>query len=177
MPRLQTVDPANATGKTKEIFDGPLKGKHLNIFRGMANSPAALQTYLGVAGALSGASLSAKEQEVVHLAVSQENTCDYCLAAHTAIGTGAGLKPEQTIAARVGGDVGDAKLTALAKFAKSLHEKRGFVSDDDISAFKGAGYDDGSIAEVVATYALATFTNYFNHVYQPEVDFPAAPAV
>ena len=41
MPRLNTIDPATATGKAKEIFDGPLQGKHLNIFKGMANSPAA----------------------------------------------------------------------------------------------------------------------------------------
>ncbi|MEL6741446.1 MAG: carboxymuconolactone decarboxylase family protein, partial [Planctomycetota bacterium] len=124
MPRLQSIDPASATGETKALFEGPLKGKELNIFKGMANSPAVLNTYLGIAGALSKASLSAKEQEVIHLAVSQENNCSYCLAAHTAIGKGAGLSDVQTVAARTGSDVGDPKLTALATFAKQLHEKR-----------------------------------------------------
>ena len=177
MPRLTVVDPANATGKAKELFDGPLKGKHLNIFKGMANSPAALEFYLNGSGALAGASLSAKEQEVVQLVFAQANKCDYCQAAHTAIGKGAGLTEDQTIAARTQGDLGDAKLTAIAAFAGALFEKRGFVSDDDIQAFKSAGYDDGAVAEIIAVSALATYTNYFNHVNETEVDMPTPPAV
>ena len=52
MPRLNVVEPASAEGKAKELFEGPLKGKHFNIFRGMANSPAALNAYLQLSGAL-----------------------------------------------------------------------------------------------------------------------------
>ena len=73
MPRLNVVDPATATGRVKEIFDGPLKGKHLNIFKGFANSPAVLDAYLGMSGALSKTSLSAKEREAIALAVAQAN--------------------------------------------------------------------------------------------------------
>ncbi|MEL6797241.1 MAG: carboxymuconolactone decarboxylase family protein [Planctomycetota bacterium] len=177
MPRLNTVEPAQATGKAKEIFEGPLAGKHLNIFKGMANSPAASQFYLGGSGALGEASLSAAEQEVVQLVFAQANDCDYCQAAHTAMGQGAGLSQDQTIAARRQSDLGDAKLSALARFAGAIHEKTGFVSDDDVSAFRSAGYDDGAIAEVIATAALATYTNWFNHVNQTAVDLPTPPAV
>ncbi|MEL6499339.1 MAG: carboxymuconolactone decarboxylase family protein [Planctomycetota bacterium] len=177
MPRLNTIEPAQATGKAKEIFDGPLAGKHLNIFKGMANSPAALQFYLGGSGALAEASLSAAEQEVVQLVFAQANDCDYCQAAHTAMGQGAGLSQDQTIAARRQSDLGDAKLSALARFAGAIHEKKGFVSDDDVSAFRSAGYDDGAIAEVIATAALATYTNWFNHINQTAVDLPSPPAV
>ncbi|MEM8756855.1 MAG: carboxymuconolactone decarboxylase family protein, partial [Planctomycetota bacterium] len=112
MARLSTIEPAQATGKAKEIFDGPLAGKHLNIFKGMANSPAGLEFYLGGSGALANASLSAAEQEVIQLVFAQANDCDYCQAAHTAMGKGAGLSEDQTIAARKGGDLGDAKLSA-----------------------------------------------------------------
>lgn len=177
MPRLNVVDPASATGPVKEIFDGPLQGKHLNIFKGMGNAPAALNFYLAGSGALKDAGLSSKEQEVVQLVFAQGNGCDYCQAAHTHIGKGAGLSEDQTVAARTGGDLGDAKLNAVAKFATALHEKRGNVGDDDISAFKNAGYDDGNIAELVASAALATYTNYFNHVNQTTVDLPTPPAV
>lgn len=174
MPRLHVMDPATATGKAREIFDGPLKGKHLNIFKGMANSPAALNFYLQGSGALAQGSLTAAEREVVQLAIAEANQCDYCLAAHTAIGKGAGLSEAQTIAAR-GGAIGDsARLDALAKFALALHEKKGFVSADDLARFRAAGFDDGAIAEVVASYALAIYTNYFNHVNETAVDFPPA---
>jgi uncharacterized peroxidase-related enzyme len=177
MARLPVIDPHTATGPVKEIFDGPLKGKHLNIFKGMANSPAALKTYLGIAGALGSSGLSPKEQEIIHLAVSESNACGYCLAAHTVIGKGAGLTEQQTVAARRHASLGEPKLDALKNFAVALHEKKGHVSDADLAAFRKAGYTDGNIADVTAVYALAIFTNYFNHVNDTAIDFPAPPAI
>lgn len=176
MPRLSTIDPKTASGKAKELFEGPLKGKELNIFKAMANSPAAVQAYLNISSALSEGKLSDKEREVIQLTVSQANGCDYCLAAHTAIGKQAGLTDDQTIGARRG-KVGDQKFDALATFALALHEKKGWVSQNDLDAFRKAGYDDGHIAETVATYAQATFSNFFNHVNETPVDLPAAPQI
>ena len=175
MPRLTNIDPKTATGDAKAIFEGPLKGKEINIFKAMANAPAAVHTYLGIAGALSKSSLSAKEQEAIHLAVSQANNCEYCLAAHTQLGKGAGLSVDQTLEARQGHVSNDAKLDALVKFALAINSKKGFVEDSDVSAFKKAGYTDQAMIEVLAVYSLAIFTNYFNHLNDTAVDFPAAP--
>ncbi|MBX3364944.1 MAG: carboxymuconolactone decarboxylase family protein [Phycisphaeraceae bacterium] len=174
MSRLPLVDPAAASGRVKVLFDGPLKGKHLNIFKAMANSPAALEAYLGMAGALAKASLSAKEQEVIHLFLSQANGCGYCLAAHTVIGKGAGLSEEQTVGARLG-HLADPKLSALVRFVAAVHEKHGAVSDADLEVFKSAGYTDGHVAEVAAVYALGTYTNMFNIIAKTPVDFPPPP--
>jgi uncharacterized peroxidase-related enzyme len=176
MPRLNTIDPKHATGKAKEIFDGPLKGKHLNIFKGMANSPAGLQAYLGMAGALNGGTLTGKEREVIALVTAQQNDCAYCLAAHTYMGKNEGLSEAQTLAARRG-DLDDPKLGALAAFTRTLLEKKGFADEGDLRSFKNAGYDDGHVVEVIATVALNFFTNYFNHVNGTDVDLPAAPAL
>ena len=176
MPRLNVVDPATATGRVKEIFDGPLKGEHLNIFKGFANSPAVLDAYLGMSGALNKSSLSGKEREAIALAVGQANDCNYCLAAHTALGKMAGMSEAETIAARQGTSE-DPRIAALTKFAMVIHEKRGFVSDDNVATFRAAGFNDGEIAEVVAVYALNLFSNYFNHLNETEIDFPAAPAL
>lgn len=176
MSRIGLIDPAKSTGRAKEIFDGPLKGKHLNIFKGMANSPAALDAYLGLSGALSKGNLSVKEQEVINLYVARQNGCDYCQAAHTAIGKGAGLSEAQTIGARQG-KIDDPKLNALVKFTAAIHEKHGDVSDAELSAFKNAGYTDAHVAEVAAVYALATYTNVFNIIAKTPVDFPAAPTI
>jgi len=176
MARLKTIDPSEARGRAKEIFNGPLKGKTFNIFKGMANSPAALDAYVALSGALADTSLSDAEREIVQLAVSQQNGCEYCQRAHTAIGKMAGLSDEQAVAARRG-RLEDAKLDALARFALTIHEKKGWVSDSDLDAFRSAGYSDGHIAEVVATLALATYTNYFNHINQTEPDFPEVPEI
>lgn len=176
MPRLNTIDPANATGKAKELFDGPLKGKHLNIFKGMANSPAGLQAYLGMSGALAEGSLSGAEREIIALVTAQQNDCDYCLAAHTHIGKDAGLSEAQTVEARRG-EMDDAKYNALATFTKALLDKKGFADEGDLSAFKSVGYDDGDVVEVIASVALNFYTNYFNHVNGTDVDLPTPPAL
>lgn len=177
MPRLQVVDPASASGKAKELFDGPLKGMHINIFKGMINSPAVIEAYLGMAGALKGGALGDAEREAIQLVVGQANACDYCVAAHTMLGKNAGLSDEQTVQARKGEIPDNGKMQALTRFAASIREKQGNVSDTDIDAFKAAGYDDGAVAEVVANVALAYFTNFFNHVNQTDVDFPTPAAV
>lgn len=176
MPRLNTIDPKTATGKAKELFDGPLKGKHLNIFKGMANAPAGLQAYLGMAGALGEGELSAAEREVIALVTGQHNDCEYCLAAHTHMGKGAGLSEAQTLDARRG-EMDDAKLNALAGFTRALLEKKGHANEGDLKAFKSAGYTDGHVVEVIANVGLNFYTNFFNHVNGTEVDLPKAPSL
>jgi len=171
MARLTVIDPATASPAAKAIFDGPLKGKHINIFKGLANSPAALEAYLGMSGALAKGHLSAQEREIIALTVGEANNCGYCVAAHTAIGAGAGLGGEQALEARRG-TMKDAKHNALVKFTLALHEKRGFISDQDLAAFKAAGYTEGHVPEVIGAYALNTFTNYFNHANDTAIDFP-----
>jgi len=174
MPRLNVVDPQRAEGKARELFEGPLKGKHFNIFKGLANSPAALEAYLALSGALQNTQLTAKEREYIALATAEANDCRYCLAAHTALGKMAGLSDAEMLAARRG-DGTDPRLTALGRFVRALHEKKGFVSDADLAAVRAAGYTDGHIAEITAVYALNVFTNLFNHVNDTAIDFPGAP--
>jgi uncharacterized peroxidase-related enzyme len=176
MNRLGQVDPATVTGPVREIFDGPLKGKHFNIFKSMGHSHAALQMYLAMNGALAHSTLSPAEKEVIQLTVGEANNCQYCVAAHTAIGKMSGLSTEQTVEARRGA-MSDAKLNALARFALAIHETNGFVSDQDLAQFKAAGYTHAQVAEVVAVYALAIYTNTFNHVNDTVSDFPAAPRI
>merc|ERR1711916_89592 len=66
------------------IFDNLQKalGFVPNLYATYAHSETALQNYLNFSNAKT--SLSAKEKEVVNLAVSQVNECIYCLSAHTA---------------------------------------------------------------------------------------------
>ena len=177
MPRLNVVDPTTATGAAKEIFDGPLAGKHFNIFKGLANSPAALKATLSLKGALAEGVLTGAEREIIALTIGELNGCEYCTAAHTTLGKMAGLTEDQTIAARKGDTLGDAKLDTFAAFVRTLHEKRGYVSNEDLDTVKAVGYDDGAIVEIIVGYAENVLTNFFNHVNESEVDFPAVPAL
>ncbi|MCB9838709.1 MAG: carboxymuconolactone decarboxylase family protein [Phycisphaeraceae bacterium] len=177
MPRLQVIDPAFSTGAVREIFDGPLKGKHFNIFKGLANSPAALKAILEFKSALAGGVLTPAEREIIALTVGELNGCDYCVAAHTALGKKVGLTEDQTVAARKGDSLGDPRLDAFATFVRTLHETRGVVGDSDLDAVKGAGYSDEAIVEIIANYAENVLTNFFNNVNESVVDFPAVPAL
>ncbi|ADB14970.1 uncharacterized peroxidase-related enzyme [Pirellula staleyi DSM 6068] len=178
MSRIQQIAPEAATGTAKELLDAVKAKLGLvpNMTRAMANSPAALQGYLGLSGALGKGSLSAKNREQIALAVGEANQCDYCLAAHSAIGKMVGLTPDQILDSRRGTAI-EPRSDAVIRFARKVVNERGLVSDADIAEVRAAGLDDGGIAEVVANVALNIFTNYFNHVAATDIDFPKAEAL
>ncbi len=177
MQRLNAIKPETATGNTKEMMD-KIQSKYgmvPNLTRTLANAPAALGTYLGF-GALDKGTLPPTLREQIALTVAEINDCKYCLAAHTAIGKMVGLSGEQAIDSRRAKSI-DSKEEAALQFAKAVVEKQGWVTDADVANVRGAGYTDEDITEIVAHVVKNIFTNYFNHVAQIEVDFPAAPAL
>ena len=144
--------------------------------RAMANAPAVLDGYLSLSGALGKGALSAKTREQIALAVGQANGCDYCLAAHSAIGKMVGLTADQILDSRRGTSV-DSKTDAIIRFARQVVEKQGRVTDADLADARIAGLDDSAVAEIVANVALNIFTNYFNHVAETDIDFPKAEPI
>ena len=173
MQRIKAVNPAEATGKAKQLLDGVQAklGMTPNLMRTLAAAPAALEAYLHFSAALGSGTLDPKFREQIALTVAQANFCEYCLSAHTAIGKMVGLKPEEILASR-DAQAQDAKRDAGLKFAQALVVQRGEVSDQALAGVKAAGFTDGEVAEVVANVALNIFTNYFNHVARTDVDFP-----
>ncbi|MFN0107892.1 MAG: carboxymuconolactone decarboxylase family protein [Blastocatellia bacterium] len=173
MPRLNAIDPKEATGKAKELLDGVKAkiGMVPNLMRTFANSPAALEGYLNFSGALGDGLLDAKLREQIALTVADANNCEYCLSAHTAIGKMVGLNENELVASRHAGS-SDPKIDAALKFAHQVVVKRGEVDDTDVRTVRAAGFSDGEITEIIANVALNIFTNYFNHVAQTVVDFP-----
>jgi len=175
MPRLKSLEKSQAGPKSQTLMaDLESKKMLLNIFRGMANSPAVLDAYLKFSGALQQGKLDAKIRHAIALAVAQFNRCGYCLAAHTMLGKGAGLDDAGIRDARLGKSA-DRKTNAAVSLARQLLANHGNVSDPDASAARSAGLDDGDIAEVIANVALNLFTNYFNNFNQSEVDLPKVP--
>jgi uncharacterized peroxidase-related enzyme len=176
MSRINQLASENASDRARTLLDAVKSKLGLvpNMTRAMANSPAALDGYLQLSGALSKGGLSARLREQLSLAVAQANGCDYCLAAHSVIGKTVGLTAEQVRDSRLGTAV-DPKTDALIRFALDVVRTRGRVSDAALAEVRDAGFDDGAIAEVVAHVALSIFTNYFNNVARTDLDFPKAP--
>ncbi|HLG75389.1 MAG TPA: carboxymuconolactone decarboxylase family protein [Ktedonobacteraceae bacterium] len=173
MSRLPAIDPAQATGKTKTLLDAVQAslGVTPNLMRTMANSPTVLEGYLQFSQALAGGVLSAQLREQIALVVAETNVCDYCVAAHTAIGASVGLDNIELVNSRAG-KANDPKVDAALKFARTVVRSRGQVADENIERVRQAGYGDAEIAEIVANVVLNILTNYINLVAETEVDFP-----
>ncbi len=178
MSRISALDPATTTGKSSELFTAVKSklGMLPNLMRTFGHSPAALEAYLGFSATLGTGVLPARVREQIALAVAETNGCDYCLAAHSLLGKGAGLAPDAILAARRL-TAADAKVDALLKFAATVVDARGQVSDDALATVRAAGATDAEIVETVAHVALNILTNYLNHVAQTAVDFPKAAAL
>src|SRR5579883_919204 len=87
-----------------------------NLFRIVGNSPAGLEGYLGLNGALAKGSLDARTRHRIALAVAEANGCDYCLSAHAYLGKNLGKLDDAEIAANREGGSLDAKANAAVRF-------------------------------------------------------------
>jgi uncharacterized peroxidase-related enzyme len=147
-----------------------------NMFRAISNSPAALEGYLGLNGALAKGALEAPTRERITLAIAEFNACDYCLSAHTYLGKNLSKLSDAEIAANRNGGSTDAKADAAVRFAVKVAETRGHPSEADLQAVKQAGYTDAQVMEIVLHVALNTLTNYVNETIKTEIDFPVVTA-
>jgi uncharacterized peroxidase-related enzyme len=176
MTRLNVIQTDKATGQAKELLEAVQAKLSItpNMTRVMANSPAVLEGYLSFSGALAGGSLSPRLREQIALEVGEQNGCEYCVSAHTAIGKMTGLSSVEIEAAREG-KADQPKSTAALTFAHEIVARQGRATQADVDAVRRAGFTDGEIAEIIAHVALNIFTNYFNNTAAVEVDFPKIP--
>ena len=147
-----------------------------NLFRVVGNSPAALEGYLGLNGALGKGKLDGKTRERIALAVAEINGCGYCLAAHSYLAKNLAKLDDAEIAANSGGGSNDPKADAAVAFAATIVRERGHVAASDLEAVRAAGYGDAEIIEIVLHVALNTLTNYVNEVAGTDIDFPVVAA-
>jgi uncharacterized peroxidase-related enzyme len=176
MTRVNTIQPDKASSTIQDIYRDFEKklGRVPNIFLNMGNSAAVLKGYIALNQAANETSLEPKVREQIALAVSQTNQCQYCLSAHTTIGKGAGLKDLEMIQARQG-QAQDPKIQSILKFVKTVTDNRGHVNNQDVASLKAAGVTDQELTEIVLVIIETIFTNYFNNITDPKIDFPLAP--
>ncbi|USX23188.1 peroxidase-related enzyme [Oxalobacteraceae bacterium OTU3REALA1] len=174
MTRIALVSPADTTGERQQLLaqiQGAF-GATPNMFKAVANSTAALKSMWGSFGALGAGVIGAKLGEQIAVAIADRNECDYCLAAHTALGRKAGASAEEMSAAQAGQSA-DPKTAAALRFATAIVNNRAQIGDEDVAALRQAGFDDEAIVEIVAHVALNLFTNYVNVALRVPVDFPS----
>jgi uncharacterized peroxidase-related enzyme len=142
-------------------------GRIPNFFAVAAESPAAVNAYLSLSSIFRTTGLTPAEQQIVILAASVENKCEYCVAAHSKGAKAAGV-PDDVITAVVNrSSLADEKLEALRKIVSELVEKRGRLSDADVQSFFAHGYTRAQLLDVMVGISMKTLSNYINHLTDP----------
>jgi uncharacterized peroxidase-related enzyme len=173
---IPTVDTAPEASKPLLAAVKQQLGVVPNLMKLVGNSPAALEGYLSLNGALAKGKLDVKLRERLALAVAEFNGCDYCLSAHDYLGKNVAKLSQSDIDGARDFHAEDSHAQAALHFAKRVVESRGKVADADLSALRAAGFDEASVVEIVVTVALNVLTNYVNNVAQTDIDFPTVKA-
>lgn len=173
MNRIAQLDPATTNGPARQLFDAVQAklGAVPNLFRVLGNSPAALNGFLSLNGALASGTFPAKLREQIALTVAETNQCAYCLSAHAFVGGRLGLSTQDIADARQAAAT-DKRTDAILKLAQSIVVQRGELGATGLDQARAAGLTDGDIVETVAHVALNIFSNYLNHIAGTIIDFP-----
>jgi len=173
MSRINVVTPDQANEEQAELYAAITAqlGMVPNFLKVLANSPAALRGFLGLHGISGEGSLDPLTKERIALALAEQNSCQYCLSAHTAIGRKAGLDNAEIEASRAGTS-SDAKAAAGVRFALALSEHKGKVATAEILEVRNAGYSESDIVEIIAHVGMNILTNVIGKASQVEIDFP-----
>lgn len=173
---IHTIE--SSSDKSAEIL-GQVKSKLgfvPNLMGVFAESPEILQAYLALGDLVDQTTLTPLERQIALIGASVTNSCDYCVAAHTAISSMQKLPMDVIQAVRDERPIDNTKLQAFRKFVQALTDKRGFVSAEEKAAFLEAGYTNQNILEVILVVGMKTLSNYTNHIAETPLDTAFEPA-
>jgi uncharacterized peroxidase-related enzyme len=174
MSTLPQIDPATATGAAGDVLAQVRKtlGAVPNMAKAMANSPALVTGWLALSGALSGGVIPAPVREQLALATAEYNRCEYCLSAHTLVGSKVAKLDAAEIERARHAEASDPHVAALLALSDAIARRRGSVDEAALNDARAAGVSDAEIAEVVGHLALNILTNYFNILADPDNEYP-----
>ena len=173
MSRITIIERGDANDQQLQLLDAieSQLGMLPNFLKVLANSPAALKAFLGLHEIAGQGELDPQTRERIALALAQQNACEYCVSAHTAIGRKAGLSNSEIEANRAGSSE-DIKAAAAVKFARALAEHSGEVTNMEILEVRNAGYNDAEIVEIITHVGMNILTNIIGKASKVAIDFP-----
>lgn len=177
MARFAQYTTANAREASRPLLQQVEKslGFVPNLYATFAESPAVLEGILALDASLDKGSLSKVERQLVKIAVSTENGCTYCVAAHSTLAAMVKAQREVVTAVRTGAPVPDPKINALITFTRAVVREKGFVSDEAITELVAAGYTKAQVLEVVGQVGLKTLHNYVHALTNAPLDTAFEP--
>ncbi len=145
-----------------------------NLFKTYAHHPPLLQANWNKAKAvMMEGSLSRKVKETIAVLVSRDNSCSYCVAAHTAALRSIGVTDDEILA--IEEDLDKAVFTsrekALIAFARKANREPLRIPAEEFGALRGTGATDAEIVEALGVMELFTAFNKFLDSLEVAVDF------
>ena len=138
----------------------------------LAAAPEVLTAYKQLHAAFQNTSFNSTELTVVWQTINYYHQCHYCLPAHTGIAHM--MKVDESIISDLqhGKELQDDKLRSLQETTRALVDQRGNLTEEQVAAFKAAGYGEQQLLEVVLGLAQKTISNFANHLADTPVDEP-----
>jgi len=162
-------DAARVFGEIEAAF-----GMVPNLFRTYASYPPLLRAnWEKVKAVMMQGVLERKTKEAIAVVVSKDNSCEYCVRAHTAILASLGVPDEEVT--RIERDLDYAGFSerdrALIEFAARANTDPLGITDDDFEAVRRSGAADAEIIEALGVMELYTGFNKFLDSLAVEMDF------
>jgi uncharacterized peroxidase-related enzyme len=164
MPHVDYVDPEDADERTRDILeaDADYYGRPSLFARAMASDPGAFAARREYHRRLvDGGPLATRTCELVYLAVSVTNDCEYCVASHRAALVEQVGVDETTVDALARGDTAqfDERECAAISFAEQVAADPSAVTATHLDALQDAGFDDAAIVGLLGVAATAVSAN------------------
>ena len=88
MAVFNMIEEADATGKVKEVFEDIKKKRNTdyinNFWKMLANNPETLErTWTSIQQVMKKGALDEMTKELIYVAVSMTNSCEYCIKSHS----------------------------------------------------------------------------------------------
>ena len=88
MPFFKTISEKQAKGKVKKVFDDIKKTRKIkkipNFWKTLANDPSTLErTWNSLQQVMKKGALDPLTKEMIYVAVSMTNSCEYCIRSHS----------------------------------------------------------------------------------------------
>ena len=178
MARVAMLDPDQATGRTKEVFERVKSYYRMipGLQKGLAHLPEttdALWT-LSLATASEG-SIREELKRVFFAVTAYEVECEYCTAAHMIALLGKRWSREECVEVIEGKPsprLSD-KENAAVNFARIVGRRPAAVTDEMTDGLRAVGWTDAEIVEIVASVALMRYTS----TVASALDVPLEPAM
>ncbi len=176
MARILPIEKENTAKDVQDILTEieSAFGKVPNLFKTYSHFPPLLKAnWEKVKAVMMQGSLTRKMKETIAVLVSKDNSCDYCVAAHTMALRSIGVTETEirVIESNIEKAAFTEKELALIAFAREANKAPLGIRDEEFEKLKKAGAKDSEIVEVLGVMELFAGFNKFLDSLRVEIDF------